>query len=231
MILSNMKQLYFLHAESDEILIGDENWNDVVLDCIGEVKRRTLSEVKSLLQPEHWVFQLYTDERLIKELNLIHEISIYTDGSGNNKTLMNGGCGVVLLYKHFKAKHAIGQFVNVTTAQMELKGVIEGLRLVTDKSIPTVLYCDNQYAVFSITKGWAENWERNNFLYPNPKKPSEIIPRPNADLIKQLLVEVRKFPEGNLQFVWIRGHDGNEWNEVADKLAAEGAHSKTILQL
>jgi ribonuclease HI len=75
------------------------------------------------------------------------------------------------------------------------------------------IYTDSQYVYNGITK-WRQNWKRNG--WKNAKKQSVL----NYDLWKQLdvLVEESK----NVSFVWVRGHDGNCGNEMADMLANQG---------
>lgn len=60
---------YYIHPESDSIFITTA-YDHIELLCLGEVKQRTLKEFKSLLEKESWVLKIYTDEELIKMLEL-----------------------------------------------------------------------------------------------------------------------------------------------------------------
>lgn len=142
------------------------------------------------------------------------------DGSCYNKTKSKGGAGVVILTgKGRGERHSFGQYRKCTSAQMEIKAVLEALKLVTDKSSVVTIYCDNQYVVNSIAKGWVFKWEAENW-----------VSRSNSELWKQVLQELSLFKH-YVTILWIRGHNGNKWNEVADRLANQGAKCETIINL
>lgn len=154
----------------------------------------------------------------IKQYNEPNTVYIWTDGSCNNNTKLNGGYGIVLKYKEHIKKTFGGQYIGSTSARMELRGAVEALKLITNKKFRVMLYCDNQYTVNSVAKGWLQNWEMQNWAG-----------RTNKDLLQELLQEVRKFPESYVQFIWVKGHNGNLFNEICDHLASQGAKSKTII--
>ena len=62
-----------------------------------------------------------------------------------------------------------------------------------------IIYSDSQYVINTINN----NWKRNK----------------NNDLWEQL----DSLISSNIKFVWVKGHDGNEMNEKADKLAVCGS--------
>jgi ribonuclease HI len=143
----------------------------------------------------------------------------YCDASGNNKTKKNGGIGIVLKYKGYTKEVCLGQYIGRTTAYMEVKGVLETLRLITDKTKRVNLYCDNQYCMYSVSKEWVYTWEMQNW-----------IKRKNAELWKSILIEIRKWPKGYVQFYWIKGHNEHYENELCDRLAAIGAKQEIITE-
>lgn len=147
-------------------------------------------------------------------------IHVYTDGSCNNKSKQAGGCGIVLKYGEFEKHVSLGQFSNTTSARMEIRGALEALRLITNKNIPVMLYCDNKYVVNAIAMKWAERWESEYWLVNGAN-------RVNYDLWIQVLKEIRKFTK-SVEFVWIKGHNGNHYNEICDRLAALGGKSLDI---
>jgi ribonuclease HI len=144
------------------------------------------------------------------------KVSIWTDGSGDNKK-GNGGFGIVLTYREEEILYQSDQYINTTSARMEIKALLEALRLVCDKSTLIKLYCDNQYVCFSISKNWAEKWEKENW---NNRK--------NKDLWIQVLEEIRKFKH-KPQIIWVKGHNGDEYNEICDILAGEARKSEIII--
>lgn len=226
-----MKNLhYWLHEESDTILISPDdqdtrNW----CDWVGEVKERSLKELKSLLHADSWVYQAYTDQQLINELGLIDDkenhITVYTDGSGDNAK-KNGGFGVVLIYKGKETYYQSDQYINTTSVRQEIRGALKALQLITNKNLPVTLYCDNEYTVNSITKGWAYKWESEDWVDKASNFPG--TKRKNYDLWIQVLEEIRKFTN-TVEFVWVRGHNGNYYNEICDILAGEARKSEVII--
>ena len=152
-------------------------------------------------------------------------ITIYTDGSGDNKK-KDGGFGIVLIYKEEEVYYQSDKYINTSSARMEIRGALKALQLIENKKLPVELYCDNQYVVNSIAKGWAYKWESEKWRdsasnFPNTK-------RKNHDLFIQLLAEIRKFKKMP-QFIWVKGHNGHEHNEICDILAGEARKSDIII--
>lgn len=134
-------------------------------------------------------------------------IEIYTDGacSGNPGP---GGWGAVLLYKEH-SKEISGGEKDTTNNRMELKAVIEALRAVKKSAADIVVYTDSKYVQHGISE-WIHSWKKNGWKNAGKK------PIKNADLWKELDEEAAKH---NIKWMWVRGHNGNKYNEIADKLA------------
>ena len=97
---------------------------------------------------------------------------------------------------------------------MELMACIKGLEILKYPCEVTIT-SDSEYVVNGISKGWAKNWQKNNWIRSEKKEAK------NIDLWKQLL----SLTEYHVtHFVWIRGHEGHEENEgEAGTSAAAGA--------
>ena len=139
------------------------------------------------------------------------KVTIYTDGAckGNPGP---GGWGCVLVYGDVE-KELSGGEANTTNNRMELSAAIAGLSAL--KSPCSVeLWSDSKYLVDAITKGWARSWRAKGW------KKSDGKPALNADLWERLLelLAVHK-----VEFVWVRGHNGHEYNERCDRLAVAAA--------
>lgn len=80
------------------------------------------------------------------------------------------------------------------------------------------IFTDSQYSINCITL-WSKNWEKNEWRAQSGK------PVQNADLVKQILSEMRSYMSlgFTVEFEYIRGHVGHHGNEEADKLANLGA--------
>ncbi len=140
-------------------------------------------------------------------------IKMYTDGSalGNPGP---GGYGIVLMagkhYKEFKQGYR-----HTTNNRMELLSVIVGLEKLKKPGYSVKIYSDSKYVVDAIEKKWVFGWVKKNF---KGKK--------NADLWKRFL-EI--YPKHQVEFIWVKGHAGNKYNEVCDQLAVSAAHGKDLL--
>jgi ribonuclease HI len=139
----------------------------------------------------------------------IPNVEIYTDGacSGNPGV---GGWASVLLYGQNK-KELYGNAKETTNNRMELTAVIEALKALK-RPCNVTLYSDSKYVIDSINKDWVYKWEANNWIKSDRK------PALNTDLWKELLVLLELY---RVKFVWVKGHNGNEYNERCDELAVK----------
>ncbi len=137
-------------------------------------------------------------------------IEIYTDGAclGNPG---RGGWGAILLYKEHRKEISGGEKLS-TNNRMEMRAVIESLKTLKKLSEVT-LYTDSKYVMDGITK-WIFNWKKNGW------KGSDKKPVKNVDLWQELDAEVAKH---QIKWVWVKGHSGNKFNEIADVLARTAA--------
>jgi len=144
----------------------------------------------------------------------IPEIELFTDG-GAEPNPGKGGFGVILSYKG-RQKEFFEGYELTTNNRMELMAVIFGLEKIKTKSKVTV-HSDSKYVVDGIKKGWAENWERNNWIR---KKGNLVL---NKDLWERLLDVIDKH---EVTFNWVKGHAGHIENERCDVLANKGINSE-----
>jgi ribonuclease HI len=152
--------------------------------------------------------------------NLQH-VTIYTDGACEPNP-GTGGYGVVLLYGSHD-KMLWGGRQNTTNNRMELLAAIEGLKALK-YACKVTLYSDSQYLVNGIMKGWAESWRRSNWFRYKGKRSSRG-PVPNADLWDQMLHLCEYHV---VELVWLRGHDGDTYNEQCDQLAYEASRARAL---
>lgn len=143
------------------------------------------------------------------------EVAIYTDGGcrGNGSKDNIGAYGIVMMYRDMKGelhkKEVSCGFKNVTNNQMELKAVVEALKLLR---IPckVSLYSDSKYVCDAINKKWLSGWIAKGWI-TSTKQPVK-----NQELWVELLAELGKH---DVTFHWVKGHADNEWNNRCDKLA------------
>ncbi len=143
-----------------------------------------------------------------------HRIRIYTDGAclGNPG---RGGYGAILLYKEHQKKIS-GSEKETTNNRMELRGAIEALRTLKKPS-EIILHTDSKYVMDGIMK-WISNWKKNGWRTADRK------PVKNSDLWQDLDLEVAKH---KIEWVWVKGHSGNHFNEIVDELARVAAEKLT----
>jgi len=129
------------------------------------------------------------------------QITLYTDGSslGNPGA---GGYGGILEYKGHTREYSGGE-VYTTNNRMELKAVIEGLKLLKEPCFVEVV-SDSSYVTKAINE-WLDGWKAKNFVKVK-----------NVDLWKEYL-EVSA--PHTIKATWVRGHNGHPQNERCDELA------------
>ena len=139
-------------------------------------------------------------------------ITIYTDGS----CLTNPGSGgwAAIINENNKKKIISGNEKNTTNNRMELLAPINALREI--KSGPKIkIYTDSQYVKNGITE-WINTWLSNDW------KTSKKEDVKNKDLWIELY-NLTKFLD--IQWIWVKAHDGNPLNEEVDLLAKKAANS------
>ena len=97
---------------------------------------------------------------------------------------------------------------------MELTAVIEALRAFKSMdNVPrnAVVYTDSQYVQKGITE-WIRTWKRNSW------RTSDKKPVKNQDLWMELDTLASEL---SLQWEWVKGHAGNEYNEMCDAMTQE----------
>lgn len=144
------------------------------------------------------------------------DITIYTDGSANNATHSRGGYGIVMINGSVR-QFCGGQYTNTTSARMEVLAIIKALQK-CEPGDNVVVYSDNEYAVNTLKKGWLFRWQQNHFRG-----------RRNEDLWRLFYKEYERLHR-KVKLEWIRGHNGDHYNELADALAEKGSKRKTIVE-
>jgi ribonuclease HI len=141
------------------------------------------------------------------------QITIYTDGSAKGNP-GNGGYGVVMMSGKYKKEISEG-FRLTTNNRMELLSVIVALEAIKSPSDNVQIFSDSKYVVDSVEKKWVFGWQKKGF---KGKK--------NIDLWKRFLVI---YPKHTVKFNWVKGHAGNEYNEICDTLAVDAADGDNLL--
>ncbi|MCL4105707.1 UNVERIFIED_CONTAM: hypothetical protein GTU68_023774, partial [Idotea baltica] len=132
----------------------------------------------------------------------VKRITIYTDGSSRGNP-GPGGFGTVLIFGEHEKRLSRG-YLTTTNNRMEIMAALEGLRSLKEPCAVTI-YSDSRYL------GWKKNgWAK--------KKKSEVLK--NVDLWKAMDEAIQHH---QIDWRWVKGHAGNEYNEICDVLATEAA--------
>ena len=136
------------------------------------------------------------------------EVTLYSDGSslGNPGP---GGYGGILDFRGHRREYAGGE-PHTTNNRMELRAVIEGLKLLKEPCDVRVV-TDSSYVAKAINE-WLEGWRKRNF-----KKVK------NPDLWEEYL---RVAAPHRVRAEWVRGHAGHPENERCDELARSEAEKQ-----
>ena len=104
-----------------------------------------------------------------------------------------------------------------TNNRMEMVAVLELLR--SHPAQPLLVLSDSQYVINVFTK-WLEGW-RDRGMWTAKRRRVE-----NLDLIEQISTLL----DGtDVEWEWVRGHDGHPLNERADRLARFAAERSRVL--
>ena len=143
-------------------------------------------------------------------------VKIYTDGacSGNPGP---GGWGAVLIFGENILELNEGYRLT-TNNRMEILAVVMSLGKLK-RSSEVVVISDSKYLVDAINKGWVQRWKLNGWR--RNKKDVAL----NVDLWELLLAQLQKH---QVKFEWVKGHSGDTYNDLADKLAVEASMSKSL---
>jgi ribonuclease HI len=142
-----------------------------------------------------------------------NKIIVYTDGacSGNPGP---GGWAAIILYGE-KEIILRGGEAQTTNNRMELTAIINTFQYLQE-NFPSLnreveIYSDSKYVIDGITS-WMPNWIKRGW------KGSDKKPVKNRDLwetinhLRQGLI---------LKFIWVKGHNKDKYNEMADEIAVE----------
>lgn len=140
------------------------------------------------------------------------EVCLYTDGAcrGNPG---RGGWGAILVYGKYE-KELSGGESETTNNRMELTAAIEGLSALKEPC-KVKLYSDSKYLVDAFLLGWVESWRVAGW-----RRGKEKLKNPDLWERMYALTEIHE-----VEFIWVKGHAGHDYNERCDRLATSFADS------
>lgn len=141
------------------------------------------------------------------------KIKLYTDG-GCSPNPGLGGWAALITCEGVHNIELFGAEANTTNNRMELTAAIMGLRCILrsqelgELGCRIDVYTDSTYLRNAFEQGWLEKWKKNDWK----RSGKEVL---NVDLWKELVNLSMNF---KINWKWVKGHDGNEFNEHCDKL-------------
>lgn len=133
-------------------------------------------------------------------------LTIYTDG-GYSIPKNEGGWGAVITRDGNLIDTHSEKIKNSTSNRAELSAFIYALEILHEEGKGKVL-SDSKYVVNGYN-GWMYGWKKSGWTTTTGKDVK------NADLWKK----VYDLALDTIVVEWVRGHNGNEFNELADKLS------------
>ena len=134
----------------------------------------------------------------------------YTDGSAHPNP-GPGGFGVVIVDE--TTDEIINTYAKssqkTTNNAEEMKAIIFAVCDAAKRGVPAIIYSDSAYAINTFTN-WMFSWERNGWVKGDGKVPE------NLELVKAFFELNKKY---QITLNKVKGHVGDKYNEMADKLA------------
>ena len=133
--------------------------------------------------------------------------SAFTDGSSDNKNPLRPGGSAYIIFdsQGNEVKRASKGFVRTSNNRMEILAIISVVNSLPYGSSVTI-HSDSQYSINVLSGRWQASM--------------------NLD---QVALYRRLVAERNIKvtFEWVRGHNGDEWNELCDQMA-RGEYQKML---
>ena len=139
---------------------------------------------------------------------------LWTDGSAVPNPGL-GGFAVIEAEGDEGRPVVLGREENSTNIRMEGKAMIAAIRYAGGEGCE--IHSDSEFWINVLTK-WAEGWKARGWK----KSKGEIA---NLDIVKELY---ELYCDNDVKLVWVRGHVGTKFNEMADEWANKAREGATL---
>ena len=128
---------------------------------------------------------------------------LWTDGSASPNP---GPGGFAVIDGKTGEPVVLGKENHTTNIRMEGLAMIAAIKYAGEEGCE--IYSDSEFWINVLTK-WADGWQTRGWK----KTKGEIM---NLDVVKELYELYHRYP---VKLVWVRGHVGTKYNELADEWA------------
>lgn len=125
---------------------------------------------------------------------------IYTDGAYSRMNDEGAYAFVILTELNNEVKRFAKKITNETNNRAELKAIINAILQLPQDATDIVVYSDSQYALCTLSGQWKRKLNKDLFDIWD-------------DVIKERGLTI--------EYKWVKGHNGNKYNELCDKLCNE----------
>ena len=139
---------------------------------------------------------------------------LWTDGSASPNP-GQGGFAVIEVSDGGARPAVLGREADSTNIRMEGKAMIAAMKYAGEEGCE--IHSDSEFWINVLTK-WAPGWQENGW-----KKKSGPIK--NLEIVQELYELYCKYP---VKLVWVRGHAGTEYNEMADEWANKARQGEEL---
>ena len=150
-------------------------------------------------------------------------IKIYTDGAASMNFVNgeyqrgNGGSAMAIINDKEEIEYSASKhFDNTTNNYCELYAILMALSYCSVNYSNDNIFeinSDSAYCVNMLKEnGWIYSWEKNNWTRGKKHEPIENLP---------IIKKIWELLDDNVTFIKVKGHAGNQYNELVDKMAVE----------
>ncbi len=154
---------------------------------------------------------------------------LWTDGSAMPNP-GKGGFAVIEQNDDGGKPVALGREEDSTNIRMEGKAMIAAIKYAGEEGCE--IHSDSEFWI-NVLKKWAPSWQRNEWHKAADKKFDEDgnfvgwrkSSIKNLDIVKELYELYSEYP---VKLVWVRGHVGTKFNEMADEWANRAREGESL---
>jgi len=146
-------------------------------------------------------------------------LEVFTDGSSNMNSLSSSAYAFCI--DHPKKQYCDAKSMGVSTSNgAELTAVLESIKFIERMNLlegydGMRVNTDSMYIVKGATK-WLSGWKHRNWMTVSRGHHTVGKEIANKEMWQEMDKLLQKY---HIEFVWVRGHDGNQLNELCDTMA------------